>query len=154
MNEEPLLFQDKTFRRIVVASTGLGIAFMLASLAALQFGKAQSLRFQWHWSIAVVILLGLYWNARFWRIIWQAQEAPTLNFRREMTFAFTMLFALGFATFLYPMRFVSPEHHLSISGGLVTAIIFLGVTATLIIKTGRAFMAADAAEARRSTSLS
>ena len=153
MNEFPSLTEDKTFRRIVVASTGLGIAFMLASLAALQFGKAEGLRFQWHWSIAVVILLGLYWNSRFWRIIWQAQE-PTPNLRRKITFAFTMLFALGLATFLYPMRFVSPEHHLSISSGLVTAIIFLGITAALIVKMGRAFMAADAAEARRSIPLS
>jgi hypothetical protein len=60
--------------------------------------------------------------------------------------AFSFLFAIGFGTFLYPMRFVSPEHHMSISSGLVTAVIFLGITAALIVRTGRAFMAADAAE--------
>src|SRR5687768_15747040 len=117
MTDTLSVFQDQTFRRIVVGSTGSGIALMLASLAAVQFGRAQGLHFQWHWSIAVVILLGFYWNARFWRVVWEAQDSPTPKFRRRLTVAFSFLFAIGLATFLYPMRFVSPEHHMSISSG-------------------------------------
>ncbi|HVK59722.1 MAG TPA: hypothetical protein VM735_13135, partial [Candidatus Kapabacteria bacterium] len=149
MTNSVSMFEDKTFRRIVVGSTGLGLVFMFASLAAVQFGKNAGLEFKWHWSIAVVILVTGYWNARFWRIVWAAQENPGGTFRRKLMTSFAFLFGLGFATFLYPMRFVAPQHHLEISGGLLTAIIFLGITGMLIYKVGRAFVRADEVEAQQ-----
>jgi hypothetical protein len=142
----PALFQDKLLRRIVVGSTGLGIALMLASVAAVQFGKAQSLQFAWHWSIAVVMFLGAFWNYRFWNLIWKAYDTPTSNLRRSITFAFAALLALGLATFLYPIRFISAEYHLAISRGLLTAVVFLGTMGWLIFKLGRGFIQADEVE--------
>jgi hypothetical protein len=143
----PSFFQDKLLRRIVVASTGLGIALMLASLAAVQFGKAQSLQFAWHWSIGVVMVLGAYWNRRFWKLIWQASDVPSANLKRNITIAFALLLALGLGTFLYPIRFISAEYHVPISRGLATAVLFLGTMGWLIYKLGRGFVNADAIEA-------
>src|SRR5688572_25601255 len=142
----PSFFQDKLLRRIVVASTGLGIALMLASLAAVQFGKAQSLQFAWHWSIAVVMFLGAYWNWRFWKLIWKAYDAPAANLKRNITIAFALLLALGLGTFLYPIRFISAEYHLPITRGLATAVLFLGTMGWLIYKLGRGFLECDQTE--------
>src|SRR5215204_6393641 len=102
MSNTPSLLDDRTLRRIMVGSSGLGIALMLASLAAVQFGKTQGLQFQWHWSIAVVMALGAFWNWQFWKVIWNAYDAPNRNFRAKLTVAFGLLFALGAGTFLYP----------------------------------------------------
>jgi hypothetical protein len=143
----PSFFQDKLLRRIVVASTGLGIALMLASLAAVQFGKAHSLQFAWHWSIAAVMVLGAYWNWRFWKLIWKTYDAPAANLKRNIIIAFALLLALGLATFLYPIRFISAEYHVPISHGLATAVLFLGTMGWLIYKLGRGFVNADEIEA-------
>jgi uncharacterized protein YacL len=145
--------QDKTFRRIVVASTGLGIGVMLASLAAVQFGKAQGLQFQWHWSIVVVMALAFYWNWRFWKVINLAQDSPGTNPRRKVLIAFTLLFALGLGTFLYPMRFVAAAHQLEISRGLATAVLFLAMMFWLIFNLGRGFIQSDATELRKRNSV-
>ena len=142
----PSFFQDKLLRRIVVGSTGLGIALMLASVAAVQFGKAQSLQFAWHWSIAVVMFLGAYWNWRFWKLIWKAYDAPAANLKRNISIAFALLLALGLSTFLYPIRFISAEYHIAISRGLATAVLFLGAMGWLIYKLGRGFVNADRIE--------
>lgn len=133
----------------MVGSTGLGIALMLASLAAVQFGKAQGLQFQWHWSILLVMALGIFWNSRFWKVIWNAYDEPETNYRRRLMSAFAFLFVLGAATFLYPMRFVAADHHFPISRGLLTAVLFLGTMFWLIYKMGRGFMTADRVEAER-----
>lgn len=149
MSNSISLTEDKTFRRVVVGSTGLGIALMLASLAAVQFGKSNGLQFKWHWSIAVVMILGAFWNWRFWNVVWNAEEAPEGTRRRRIIVAFTFLFALGLGTFLYPMRFVASEYHLGISRGLVTAIVFLATMLWLIYKLGRGFIEADKTETER-----
>jgi hypothetical protein len=149
MTNTSSLSQDRTFRKVVVGSTGLGIALMLASLAAVQFGKSSGLQFQWHWSIAVVMVLGAFWNWRFWNVVWAAQDAPDGKLRGRLMTAFAFLFALGIGTFLYPMRFVASEHHLGISRGLVTAVLFLGILFWLLYKLGRGFLDADKTEAAR-----
>ena len=149
MLNTPSLFQDRTLRRIVVGSTGLGISLMLASVAAVQFGKANALQFAWHWSIAVVMALGFIWNASFWKLIWRIDESPTLNLRKKLTGSFAFLAVIGLGTFLYPIRFVSAEYHLEISRGLITAVVFLAVMGTLIYKVGQGFMEADAIEMKR-----
>lgn len=145
MTSSTALIQDKIFRRIVVCSTGLGISFMLASLAAVQFGKAEGLHFKWHGSIAIVIIVGAFWNWRFWNLLWRAHDVPDSNHRRKIVTAFALLFALGLGTFLYPMRFVSTEHHLEISYGLITAVLFLVVMFGVVFKLARGFIAADQA---------
>jgi hypothetical protein len=148
MSSSALVFQDKTFRRIVVGSTGLGIAAMLASVAAVQIGKTRGLSFSWHWSVAVVMVVGALWNWRFWSLIWQAQDGQVPNLKLKLGMHFGVLFALGLGTFLYPIRFVSAEYHLGISRGLVTAVLFLGTMGWLIYKLGRGFLNGDEPEAR------
>lgn len=133
----------------MVASTGLGISLMLASVAAVQFGKTNGLQFAWHWSIAVVMALGFYWNASFWRLIWRSYDTPGLNLRKKLLGSFAFLMAIGLATFLYPIRFVAAEYHFEISRGLITAVLFLGAMGTLIYKLGRGFMNADEIELKR-----
>lgn len=150
MSSSALVFQDKTFRRIVVGSTGLGIAAMLASVAAVQIGKTRGLSFSWHWSVAVVMAVGVLWNWRFWNLIWQAQEGEVPNLKMKLGMHFAVLFALGLGTFLYPIRFVSAEYHVGISKGLVTAVLFLGTMGWLIFKLGRGFLKADEADAAES----
>ena len=143
MNDTHSFLEDRQLRRIMVGSTGLGIALMLASLAAVQFGKAQGLQFQWHWSIFLVMGLGLFWNSLFWKVIWSAHDAPQTNYRGRLIGAFAFLFVLGAGTFLYPMRFVAADHHFPISRGLLTAVLFLGTMLWLIYKLGRGFVEAD-----------
>lgn len=133
----------------MVGSTGLAVALMLGSVAAVQFGKAQGLQFQWHWSILLVMGLGAFWNWRFWKVIWNAHDAPNRNFRGKLVVAFAFLFALGLATFLYPMRFVAADYFFPISRGLLTAAFFLGTMFWLIYKLGRGFMNADRIEAQQ-----
>lgn len=140
--------EDNTFRRIVVSSTGLGIALMLASLAAVQFGKAKGLQFQWHWSIVMVMALGAFWNWWFWNLLWTPATGETKAPRGKILVAFTLLFALGIGTFLYPMRFVAAEYHLPISRGLITAVLFLGIMFWVIFKVGRGFINADKVESQ------
>ena len=141
---------DKTLRRIMVGSTGLGLAFMLASVAAVQFGRTKNLDFQWHWSIVAVVTLGIAWNAWFWKLIWRAYDDPESSQRGKLVGAFALLFALGAGTFIYPVRFVASSFRPEISLGLVTAIVFLSVMFTLIYKLGRGFVNADQIEEARS----
>ena len=122
---------------------------MLASVAAVQFGKANALQFAWHWSIAVVMAVGLIWNAGFWRLIWRSYDTPGLNLGGRLLGSFVFLLAIGLATFLYPIRFVAAEYHLEISRGLITALVFLGVMGWLIWKVGRGFILADQIETER-----
>jgi hypothetical protein len=152
MSNAPSLLHDQTLRKIMVGSSGLGIALMLASLAAVQFGKTQGLQFQWHWSIAVVMALGASWNWRFWKVIWNAYDEPGRNFRTKLITAFALLFALGAGTFLYPMRFVDAGYHFPISRGLLTAVLFLGTMFWLIYKLGRGFVNADRIETEQQAS--
>src|SRR5687767_15615053 len=152
MSDTPSLLQDRMLRRIMVGSSGLGISLMLASLAAVQFGRTQGLQFQWHWSIVVVMGLGAFWNWRFWRVIWNAFDAPKTDFRARLVRAFAMLFALGAGTFLYPMRFVAADYHSPISRGLLTAVLFLGTMFWLIYKLGRGFVNADRIETQQQAS--
>ena len=122
---------------------------MLASVAAVQFGKANALQFGWHWSILIVMGLGFYWNAGFWTLIWRSYDTPGLNLRKKLLGSFAFLLGIGLATFLYPIRFVAAEHHIEISRGLVTAVMFLGVMGMLIYKLGRGFVSADKIEMER-----
>ena len=152
MSSAPSLLHDQTLRKIMVGSSGLGIALMLASLAAVQFGKSQGLQFQWHWSIGVVMALGAVWNWRFWKVIWTAYDAPKRDYRARLARAFATLFALGVGTFLYPMRFVAADYHFPISRGLLTAVLFLGTMFWLIYKLGRGFVNADRIETEQQAS--
>jgi hypothetical protein len=141
--------QDKQFRRIVVGSTGLGLACMLASLAAIRIDPQEGLRFGWHWSILLVGAVALIWNARFWKAVWASQREGQPRAGRALSWHVAGLAALGLGSFLYPIRFIERSEWLDVSKGLVTAVLFLGVLCWLMIKWARGFAEFDASEQKR-----
>lgn len=147
--ENTSLYEDKTFRRIVVASTGLGLACMLGSLAAIRISRTAGLEFIWHWSILFVAAAGLFWNARLWKAVWQTQDSPGLPSRRKLVVHLAVLGLLGVGSFLYPIRFIEHSYWGGILKGLVTAFTFLGTMLWLIYKVGRGFAEIDSVELQR-----
>jgi len=122
---------------------------MLGSAAAVRIGKEAGLQFIWHWTIAVVALVAIVWNWRFWRVVWQLQETPDRKTKNKLGFYLGVLFLLGIGSFLYPIRFVELSYLSGIAKGLVTAVIFLGTMFWLIYKCGKGLAEIDAAELKR-----
>lgn len=147
--EKTSLYQDRTFKRIVVASTGLGLACMLASVAAIRIGHGTGLSFGWHWSIVVVTLSVVLWNWRFWDLLWALQEEATEKKKRKLGVHLGILLLLGIACFLYPIRFIAQGYMNGIVKGLLTAGSFLGTMFWLIYKSGKALGEIDATEIQR-----
>jgi hypothetical protein len=143
------LYQDSTFRRIVVVSTGLGLACMLGSVAAIKVSRTAGLEFIWHWSLLLIAGAAAFWNFRFWRTVWETQEHPGAASKKKLLLQLAVLFALGIGAFLYPIRFVEQSYWSGILKGLVTAVTFLGTMIWLIYKVGKGFGEIDAAELQR-----
>src|SRR4051812_3621273 len=144
--EKTSLYQDSIFRRIVVGSTSLGLACMFASLAAVRINKAVGLQFSWHWSLIIVIAAAIFWNWRFWHIVWAAQTNPQPDSKRKLAIYVAALVVLGIGSFLYPIRFLEQSYWNGILRGLLTAGTFLGTMFTLIYKVGKGFGEIDAVE--------
>jgi len=143
------LYQDRTFRNIVVGSTGLGLACMLGSVAAIRISKDAGLQFGWHWSVFVMAAVVLLWNRRFWNIIWELQERSTDKTKRKLAFHLGVLTLLGLGSFLYPLRFIEHSYWSGIIKGLLTAGTFLGIMIWLIYKCGQGLERIDAVELQR-----
>ncbi|MGV3773141.1 MAG: hypothetical protein ACO1QB_09590 [Verrucomicrobiales bacterium] len=143
---KPIFYEDSTFRSIVVFSTGLGVAFLLGSLASIGMNNGGGFQFRWSWSILAVIAAGALWNWRFWKLIWAKLEQPEQKGIGKLIFHVSMLALLGFGSFLYPLRFADAANWFSISKGLVTAILFLSITFWFIYKFGRIFVDMDKVE--------
>ena len=148
---EKALHQDNVFRNIVVCSTGLGLACMLGSVAAIRIGKGAGLQFVWHWSILVVAAAVILWNRRFWNLVWELQETATMRMKRKLAFHLGILALLGIGSFLYPIRFIEQGYWFGISKGLLTAAAFLGTMLWLIYKCGKGFGEIDAIELERNS---
>jgi hypothetical protein len=136
-NQKSLL-QDSGFIRIVIGSTGLGLALMVGSLAAVQVNGAQHYQFGWHWSVPVWMLAAVYGNSRFWSSVWRAQNHPTQKNKRSAIIHALGLAAFAIGAFLYPLRFIETSHLLPVARGLATAVIFLSILATILIQISRA----------------
>src|SRR6476619_371665 len=121
MMNKTLLHEDSMFRKIVVGSTGLGLACMLGSVAAIRIGKGTALQFGWHWTILVVAAAVVLWNMRFWKVVWELQDRSDSTTKRKLFVHLAILLALGIGTFLYPIRFVEHSYFGGIAKGLVTA---------------------------------
>jgi hypothetical protein len=147
--ENESLYQDSLFRRIVVTSTGLGLACMLGSVAAIQIGKGTGLQFRWHWTILVFAAAVVIWNSRFWKVLWELQESPTRKARRKLGLHLAILLLLGAGSFVYPVRFVEQSYWNGIARGLVTAVTFLGTMLWLIYKCGKGLTEIDSVELDR-----
>jgi hypothetical protein len=143
------LYQDSSFRRIVVSSTGLGLACMLGSVASVRISRGAGLQFGWHWSILVLAAAVMLWNGRFWRVVWQLQEQPGPDLKRKLGIHLGVLLLLGIGSFLYPIRFIEQGYWNGILRGLFTAVAFLGTMVWLIYKCGKGLNEIDSAELRR-----
>jgi hypothetical protein len=137
------LLEDKPFKGIVVFSTGLGLALMLASLAAIRIGKVEGLQFAWHWTILLWMAAAAIWNWRFWNVVWQVQRDPTPQAKKRLIFHCGILFAIGLGAFLYPIRFIEQSYWAGIGMGLVTAFTFLGIMFWIIFRFARGFLEQD-----------
>src|SRR5690349_21627437 len=135
MNEramESSLYQDRIFKNIVVGSTGLGLACMLGSVAATRISKDVGLEFGWHWSILIVATAVVFWNRRFWNLVWELQMRSTEGNRRKLAFHLGVLAFLGIGSFLSPIRFIEHSYWGGILKGLLTAGTFVGTMMWLI----------------------
>src|ERR1051325_7869289 len=79
------LDQDTIFIRIIVGSTGLGLALMLGSLAAVKSSDANRLQFEWNWFIPVWMAIAVFGNRLFWKSALQAQRNPTPKAKKSLT---------------------------------------------------------------------
>ena len=137
------LTQDPIFVRIVVSSTGLGLALMLGSLAAVKFTDANRLQFGWNWFIPLWMAVAVIGNQRFWKAVWQAQNDPTPKAKKRLTIHSALLVALAIGAFLYPLRFIEQSRWIEVARGLATAVVFLGTVGTIIYQFGRGFAEGD-----------
>jgi hypothetical protein len=141
------LYHDQAFRKIVVASTSLGVSFMLVSLGSLSISKSSGLQFTWHWPIILLVVAGILWNRRFWRVIWQDTSERG---KVEPLVHLSGMLLLGVLAFIYPVRFVEQSYRTEILRGLLTAAAFLGTMIWLIYRLGRGFFQNE--EAKTETS--
>ena len=98
------LTQDPIFVQIVVSSTGLGLALMLGSLAAVKFTDANRLQFGWNWFIPMWMTVAVIGNQRFWKAVWQAQNDPTPKAKKRLTIHSALLVALAIVRPIDPAR--------------------------------------------------
>ena len=148
-NPNQTLLEDKLFKRIVVSSTGLGLALMVASLASIRIGKTEGLQFVWHWTILLWMAAAAVWNWRFWNVVWEVQASPTAGAKKKLAVYCGILLAIGLGAFLYPIRFIEQSYLGGISAGLLTAFSFLGTMFWIICRFGRGFLEQDETELKR-----
>lgn len=135
----------------MVASTGLGIACMLGSLASVRITRSNGLEFVWHWSILLVAAAGVVWNSRFWRAVWETQRSSNPQAQRRLIVHLVALVLLGAGSFLYPIRFIEQSYWNGILKGLLTAVTFLGTMIYLIYKTVKGLEEIDSTELERTS---
>jgi polyferredoxin len=138
INNQKTPFQDSGFVRIVVGSTGLGLALMLGSLAAVRVNGSQHYQFGWNWMVPLSMIAAVYGNSRFWKSVWRAQANPNPKNKRIAIIHAVVLAALAIGAFLYPLRFIEAGNFSAVARGLGTAVIFLGILGTFIYQIGRA----------------
>ena|SRR5436190_8298688 len=148
-NPNLTLLEDKSFKRIVVFSTGLGLSSMIASLAAIRIGKSEGLQFVWHWTILFWMAAAAIWNWKFWNVVWEVQASPTASAKKKLGAYCGVLLAIGLGAFLYPIRFLEESYLGGIGMGLITAFTFLGTMFWIIYRFGRGFLEQDQTELNR-----
>jgi hypothetical protein len=146
--ETKSILDDTKLRAITVASTGLGFACMVGSLAAVRMNKG-GFQMQWHWSIVIVAAVAFIWNSRLWKAIWQLQEDASAKAKRRLAFHLAVLVALGLGAFLYPLSFAEADFRHDAMKGLMIAAPALGIVCLLLYTVGRGFKEVDAIELRR-----
>ena len=121
---------------------------MVASLASIQISAA-GVAFHWHWSLLLWVAATLIFNARTWNLVWQAQVNPSPAIKKKVAAHSAILVAIGFGSFLYPIRFIAEGYYSEVSRGLVTAVLFLGMLVFLLAKVGKGFVLQDDTELDR-----
>jgi hypothetical protein len=147
--ESKSLFDDKRLRAIMMASTGLGFACMVASLASLRLSKGATFQFEWHWSILILAAAAFFLNHRLWTAIWQVQDHPSPKAKRRLALRLSALLLVGIGAFLYPILFVDGSYRPDLLIGLITAAAFLSTLGWLLYRLGKGLAEADAIELER-----
>jgi len=139
--QEISLFDQKTFRAIVVQGTGLTLATMLGSLALIHGRDASGFQWAWNgWSVALFIG-GFAFMRNFWQSVFQSAASGLHADKAKVVFRVFALAALGLGSFLYPVRFLASENYFQIARGLFTAFVFLGLVGVMLYKVGHGLFA-------------
>lgn len=121
------LERSPALRRVVIASSALGMGMLLASLTVLSRGESG---IQWHWSNLAfpAFALGATVAALYWRLVFRLGAGNDGRASRLLLYSTSVvLLLLGVAILLYPLRYVTPERRRDVLIGLAVAIAALSV---------------------------
>lgn len=141
--------KESSFRKVMVWSTGLGLAALFGSMAALRPGDGRWLQFGWNWMILVWAVAAWLLNGRWWAAVLEMQDRPNPESRKRLLRYSVLLGLLGLAAFLYPIRFAAGEHYRALTEGLIKAVAALSFVGWMLYRTGRLLVAQDAAAERK-----
>jgi cation transport ATPase len=133
---------DRQFRRLLILATSLALAVMIASVGSIRTSGA-GLQFVWHWSVLIWSLLGALCAWPFWRLVWAVQDRPSPRNKLRLVLFCALMFALGLAGFLYPLRYAAPAYRSDLIEGLIAAVLVLAAGGAMLYVLGRAFSRAD-----------
>lgn len=140
--------KESNFRRIMVLSTGLGLAALVGSTAALRPAPDRWLQFGLNWTIPLWVAAAWLLNGRWWTQVWRLQDDAAADRKPFIRYSIALA-VLGIAAFLYPIRFAAGEHYQALAEGLVKAVAALSFVGWMLVRTGRLLVAQDAAAERK-----
>ena len=126
------LERSPALRRVVIASSALGLGTLLASLTVLKQGEAGV---QWHWSNYALpaFVLGAVVAALYWRLVFRLGAGEDGRASRLLLYSTSViLLLLAVAILLYPLRFVSAENRHDVLIGLAVAVCALSVVGFML----------------------
>jgi len=128
---------SSVFAKIVRGSTALGLGFMAAAIESLR-SKASGFTFQFSMGTVAAFALGAAAGLVFWKLA----AGSRLASRAGAAF----LLIAGLCGFLYPLRFVPPDHMADTAIGLSVAAGAVSIGGVLLWRMKRFFDEDDAAE--------
>lgn len=121
------------FARVGMA---LAFGFMGASLQAFT-RDAQGMRFQFGVWTVLAFLIGAAIGWFYWDMAMKMSERSSPHARRRFILATIVLFASGFASYLYRLRFVSRGSSGEVAQGVVLAFLMVGAIGFVMWRIGR-----------------
>jgi hypothetical protein len=121
------------FARVGMA---LAFGFMAGSLEALT-RDAEGMRFRLGVWTVIAFLIGAAMGWYYWEMAMKMSERSSPGARRRFVWVTVLLFAGGFASYLYRLRFVARSSSAEVAEGVILAFILVGGIAFLIWRIGR-----------------
>jgi hypothetical protein len=121
------------FARVGMA---LAFGFMAGSLESLT-RDAEGMRFRLGVWTVIAFLIGAAMGWYYWEMAMKMSERSSPGARRRFVWVTVLLFAGGFASYLYRLRFVARSSSAEVAEGVVLAFILVGGIAFLIWRIGR-----------------